>query len=64
MSTWRRSPRLTALRGRLRAEYDRPARRWSELAVTCMTVAEPDRRTPSERLSELAQRQTHLLYES
>jgi hypothetical protein len=29
-----------------------------------MTVADPDRRTPSERLAELAERQTHLRYES
>ena len=63
MSEWRRSPRLAELRGRLRAEYDRPSRRWSDLAITCMTVADP-RRTPSERLAELAARQTHLRYES
>lgn len=64
MTEWRRSPRLGELRGRLRAEFDRPSRRWSDLAVTCMAVADPDRRPASERLAELAARQTHLRYES
>ncbi|HSV38299.1 MAG TPA: hypothetical protein VLI04_06015 [Nocardioidaceae bacterium] len=60
--TWRRSPALPALRARLRAEYDRPGRRWSDLAVTCAMVAGRDGRPASARVADVAQRQTYLRY--
>lgn len=60
--TWRRSPALPGLRARLRAEYDRPGRRWSDLAVTCSMVADSDGRPASARVAEVAQRQTYLRY--
>jgi hypothetical protein len=59
---WRRSPALPALRARLRDNYERPARRWSDLAATCLMVAGHDGRPASARVAEVAQRQTHLRY--
>jgi len=62
LGRWRRSPAITALRDRLRAEQPRPSRRWSDLALTCAMTSDPDRRTARERLAELAERQTHARY--
>ena len=59
---WRRSDALPALRDRLRRDYDRPTRRWSDLAGTCAMVAAPDRRPPAKRVAEVAERQTLLRY--